>query len=103
MDNTVWFSPKALSDLDAIHYYIAYNLQNAIAAEDTINGILDSVGKLKQFPKSGAALHLPAGEATIFRYVIFRNYLAFYHCTENAVFIDRVLYGRQDYIQKLRL
>ena len=40
MDNTVWFSPEALSDLDAIHHYIAYDLQNAIAAEDTIKGLL---------------------------------------------------------------
>lgn len=103
MDNKIHYSPKSLSDLDEIFNYIAFELKDIIAADNTVNGIIDSINILKQFAESGSILCLPTGEATIYRYVISGNYLSFYHLSENEIYIDRIIYGKQDYIKILGL
>ena len=103
MDNKIHYSPKSLSDLDEIFDYIAYELKDIIAAENTVNGIVDSIHTLKQFAESGSILCIPTGEVTIYRYVVYGNYLSFYHISENEVYIDRIIYGKRDYIKILGL
>ena len=103
MDNKIHYSPKSLSDLDEIFDYIAFELKDIIAADNTVNGIIDSINILKQFAESGSILCLPTGEVTIYRYVILGNYLSFYHLSENEIYIDRIIYGKQDYIKILGL
>ncbi len=103
MDNKVHYSPKSLSDLDEIFDYIAFELKDIIAADNTVNGIIDSINILKQFAESGSILCLPTGEITIYRYVISSNYLSFYHLSENEIYIDRIIYGKRDYIKILGL
>lgn len=103
MGNKIHYSPKSLSDLDEIFDYIAFELKDIIAANNTVNGIIDSINILKQFAESGSILCLPTGEITIYRYVISGNYLSFYHLSENEVYIDRILYGKRDYIKILGL
>lgn len=103
MDNKIHYSPKSLSDLDEIFDYIAFELKDIIAANNTINCIIDSINVLNQFSESGSILCLPTGEVTIYRYVISGNYLSFYHLSENKVYIDRIIYGKQDYIRILGL
>lgn len=103
MDNKIHYSPKSLSDLDKIFDYIAFELKDIIAADNTVNDIIDSINILKQFAESGSVLCLPTGEVTIYRYVISGNFLSFYHLSENEVYIDRVIYGKRDYIKLLGL
>lgn len=103
MDNKIHYSPKSLSDLDAIFDYIAFELKDIIAADNTVNDIIDSINILKQFAESGSILCLPTGEVTIYRYVISGNYLSFYHLSENEIYIDRIIYGKRDYIKILGL
>lgn len=103
MDNKIHYSPKSLSDLDEIFNYIAFELKDIIAADNTVNGIIDSINILKQFAESGTILCLPTGEVTIYRYVISGNYLSFYHLYENEIYIDRIIYGKRDYIKILGL
>lgn len=103
MDNKIHYSPKSLSDLDEIFDYIAFELKEIIAADNTVNGIIDSINILKQFAESGSILYLPTGEVTIYRYVISSNYLSFYHLSENEIYIDRIIYGKRDYIKILGL
>ncbi len=103
MDNKIHYSPKSLSDLDEIFDYIAFELKDIIAADNTVNDIIDSINILKQFAESGSVLCLPTGEVTIYRYVISGNFLSFYHLSENEVYIDRVIYGKRDYIKLLGL
>ncbi len=93
MNNKIHYSPKSLSDLDEIFDYIAFELKDIIAADNTVNNIIDSINILKQFAESGSILCLPTGEVTIYRYVISGNYLSFYHLSENEIFIDRIIYG----------
>ena len=103
MDNKIHYSPKSLSDLDEIFDYIAFELKDIIAADNTVNDIIDSINILKQFAESGSVLCLPTGEVTIYRYVISGNFLSFYHLSENEVYMDRVIYGKRDYIKLLGL
>ncbi len=103
MGNKIHYSPKSLSDLDKIFDYIAFELKDIIAADNTVNGIIDSINILKQFAESGSILCLPTGEVTIYRYVISGNYLSFYHLSENEIYIDRIIYGKRDYIKILGL
>lgn len=49
--NQIVYSPKAQADLDAIWDYISEKLMNPTAAENTVNGILDTVDMLKTSQK----------------------------------------------------
>ena len=45
------FSPLAIDDLDEIWDYISDVLKNPIAAENTVNGILDKIDLLENQPE----------------------------------------------------
>ena len=94
------YSPLALKDLDEIWDYISNELLNPAAANDTINGILDNVEKIKEQPESGSPLYF--GDIfSGYRFVIFKNYLAFYRISGTEIYIDRVLYAKRDFMKIL--
>lgn len=95
------FSPEAQNDLSEVRDYIADELGNATAADSTISGILQSIRLLEQFPESGSPLSRIISFETGFRYVIYKNYLSFYRHVNGTVYIDRVLYGKRDYMRIL--
>ena len=101
MENNIKYSPLALADLDEIWDYISLQLSNPTAAENTVNGILAAVDTLKQFPKSGATVEFSNGISSGYRFVQYGNYMAFYRISNNDVFIDRVIYGKRDYMKIL--
>lgn len=93
----VVFSPKAKRDLEEIGDYIAFTLRNRTAARQQIARIQKTVLVLQQFPESGTLLDY-AGPHILYRYLICGNYLIFYHRSDDQAYIDRVLYGRRDYL-----
>lgn len=95
------YSPKAVADLDTIYHYISTELNNPIAAKSTLKAILDSIQKLDIFPNSGTDFCLPTGEQTIYKFLISNNYLTFYHLQNQDVYVDRIIYGKRDYIKLL--
>lgn len=99
--NTVTYSPTALNDLDEIWEYISVKLENPIAAENTVNGILDTVDNLQEHSEIGAPLYFGDGLFSGYRYVIYNEYLAFYRVSGIIVSVDRILYGRRDYMRLL--
>lgn len=102
MQSEIYYSPRALKDLDEIWNYIELALCNPSAAQNTINGIMDKVDGLAAFPESGAKLEFDNGLNSGYRYVVFKNYLAFYRLRpDNAVYVDRVIYGGRDYMRML--
>ena len=93
------YSPRALQDLDEIWDYIEYELCNPSAAQSTVEGIINKVDVLAAFPESGARLEFDNGLDSGYRYVVFKNYLAFYRLRlNNVVYVDRVIYGGRDYM-----
>lgn len=93
----VRMSPKAREDLGEIGDYIAFQLRNKAAARRLLARIREEVMSLTQFPESGTPLHFP-GPNLMYRYLVCGNYMIFYHISEGTVYVDRVLYGRRDYL-----
>ena len=97
------YAREALADLDEIWEYIAAELMNPDAAADTVSGILDAVERLIEYPLSGTPLNALLDIESDYRFVIYRNYLAFYHLEDSAVCVDRVLYEGRDCVKALSL
>ena len=95
------FSPLAIDDLDELWDYISDVLKNPIAAENTVNGILDKIDLLEDQPAIGVQLVFDDGLNSGYRYVIYNNYLAFYRIYPDTVYVDRVIYGKRDYMKLL--
>ena len=101
MDNNIHYSPQALDDLEEIWSYIHDELCNPSAARNTIDGILKAVERLKVFSGAGAVLSFSDGINSGYRFVMYGDYLAFYRVMESDVFVDRIIYGKRDYMSIL--
>ena len=99
--NHLIYSPKAQNDLDEIWEYISEKLMNPQAAENTVNGILDSAEILKEHAEIGTPLYFDSGLFSGYRYIVYKSYLSFYRTIEKSVYIDRVIYGKRDYMKLL--
>ena len=98
MKNNIYYSLEARKDLDEIWEYIFSELCNPQAAENTVNNILDTVDKLEDFSEIGALLSSITDVVSDYRFLISGNYVVFYRVIAQNVYIDRVLYGRRDYL-----
>ena len=101
MKVSVKFSPEALKDLDEIYDYIANVLKSPDAADNTVNKILDKTDLLSDNPEIGTPLFFENDLFSGYRYMVSDNYLAFYRITNESVFVDRVIYGKRDYMKIL--
>lgn len=101
MYNKIKYSPMALKDLDEIWEYITEELMNPSAAENTVNGIMDSIDALEDFPEAGAKLLFNGDLDSGYRFVIYKNYMSFYHIQSDGIYVDRVIYGKRDYMKVL--
>ena len=102
MQSKIDYSPRALKDLDEIWDYIEFELCKPSAAQNTVDDIMDKVDGIASFPESGAKLEFENGLDSGYRYVVFKNYLAFYRVRpNNVVYVDRVIYGGRDYMRIL--
>ena len=101
MKNKIHYSPESRRDLDDIWDYIVSDLQNRSAAEHVIDHIMDAVDPLKNFAEMGTLLSSIADVGTDYRFLVSGNYMVFYRVQGNDVYIDRVLYGRSDYMSVL--
>ena len=101
MKNRIHYSPESRHDLDDIWDYIVSELQNRSAAEHVINRIMDTVDHLKNFAEMGTPLSSIADVGTGYRFLVSGNYMVFYRVQDSDVYIDRVLYGRSDYMSVL--
>ena len=97
----ILYSDTAIQDLEKIGDYIAEKLKNPIAALNTVSGIQDSIDKLEDFPSMGAPLSSVARISSDYRFLVSGSYLVFYREQEDSVYIDRVLYGKRDYLSLL--
>ena len=87
--------------MDDIWDYIISELQNRSAAERVIDRIMDAVDPLKNFTEMGTPLSSIADVGTDYRFLVSGNYMVFYRVQGSDVYIDRVLYGRSDYMRVL--
>ena len=95
--SNIRYTPEAEDDLAGIKKYITEQLENPVAAVNTITKITKSIRRLELFPESGSRLSSIIDLNTDYRFLVCANYLAFYRINGNDVNIIRVLYGRRDY------
>ena len=81
--------------------YISNELDNPIAANRLIFEITKRIKKLSSFPELGPSLETILPFSPSYRFLVCGNYIAFYLYEQNTVFVDRVLYGRRDFIKVL--
>lgn len=101
MKNKIHYAVEARRDLDDIWDYIVTDLCNASAAERVVNDILDVVEQLENFSETGALLASIANVDSDYRFIVSGNYLIFYRVSGMDVYVDRILYGRRDYLRIL--
>ena len=92
------YSAAAIQDLEEIGDYIVETLKSPIAALNTVNKIQDAVDKLADFSLIGSLLSSVVETETNYRFLVCGNYLVFYRAQTDSVCINRVLYGRRDYM-----
>lgn len=97
----IQYSRLAYRDLEQIGDYIAEDLKNPTSAWNTVSHIQDAIDRLVDFPESGAPLSARYKGVGDYRFLVCANYLAFYRLAKDTVFIDRILYGRRDYLKIL--
>mgnify|MGYP000052654004 CR=1 FL=1 len=81
--------------------YITSELCSPQAAENTVGCILDAVDRLEDFAELDMLLSAVTDVESDYRFLVIGNYMAFYHVYDISVYIDRVLYGKRDYLRIL--
>ena len=99
--NKLQLSRAAQKDLLEIKSYIAIDLENPKAAMEVIKRITKKIRLLNDNPLMGAALASISGANSDERFLVCGSYMVFYRLTRENIFIDRVLYGRRDYLRVL--
>lgn len=99
--NKLHLSPEAQEDLSEIKAYIAEDLENPQAALSTVMKITKTIRMLQDHALIDTPLSAVADVNSDYRYLVSGNYMVFYRVAGKDVFIDRVLYGRRDYLRIL--
>lgn len=94
-------NPKAVEDLKSIRDYISNELENPVAAKDTLANIMESYEKLQHFPYMGRELSSKVSIRTDYRYLVCDQYIVFYKCNEEHISIYRILNSKRDYLHIL--
>lgn len=94
-------SPKAQKDMLEIKAYISEELGNPTAATNVLVKITKRIRDLIEFPLIGASLSSVIKIETGYRYLVCRQYTAFYRYENGTVYVDRVLSGRRDFMRTL--
>ena len=97
----VVISSLARADMREIGDYISRELRNPDAALRMIRRFQEAMLPLREFPEMGSPLLAAGKQSAPYRYLVCGSYLIFYHIGAEAVHIDRVLYGRRDYMALL--
>lgn len=99
--NKLHISDDARQDLAEIKRYIAEDLDSSSAAAQTMKAILKGIARLKEHSGIGAPLSSIVPVESEYRFLLYGNYLTFYRVVAQDVYIDRILYGRRNYLAVL--
>ena len=98
----VQYSKLAIRDLDRVWTEVFEASKSYDITEKYIDDLMDKVEAKADYPKSGSPLYYQ-DRFTGYYFVVFKSYLAFYRLECDVMFIDRVLFGRSDYMRYLHL
>ena len=99
--NKITLTADAQSDMDDIRSYIAGELGSPKAAASVLRRISKTIRILRTYAFAGAPLSARFNIGKDYRFLVSGNYLVFYHIEEQEISVDRIMNGRQNYIEKL--
>lgn len=99
--NKLHLSFDARNDLAEIRRYISTELENPSAARRTIAHITKDINILQRFAQAGPLLSSITDIQSEYRFLTVGNYMVFYRVLGEDVYIDRVLYGKSNYLRTL--
>ena len=94
-------APQAAADLLEIKDYIENELQNPIAAHNTISKIIETYENLTTFQNVGIPVEKYVLFPTDYKFVLANNYSIFYRIEDEVIRIVRILYSKRDFIRVL--
>ncbi|MGN0738570.1 MAG: type II toxin-antitoxin system RelE/ParE family toxin [Treponema sp.] len=97
----VEISPQAADDLLGIKSYIETELQNPIAARNTVKKIVETYEDLENYPDAGIPVERYVSFPTDYKFVLANNYSIFYRIDGECVRVIRILYSRRDFVRIL--
>lgn len=96
-------TPVAWEDLDAVFSTVLEVSGNARAAGETCEGILAAVERALPMPAASPSVVERTGVPCDYRWVQHAGWLAFFHVESDVLLVDRVLWGRSDWMRALGL
>lgn len=102
MKYQVKYSKVAICDLDRVWSEVFEVSQSYDITIKYIDDLMDKVMAKADYPKSGSPLYYE-DSFTGYYFVVFKAYMVFYRLEDNVMFVDRVLYGKSDYIRCLHI
>ena len=102
MKYKVQYSKAAIRDLDRVWADVFEASKNYDITEKYIDDLMDKVEAKADYPESGSPLYYQ-DRFTGYCFVVFKAYLAFYRLEGDVMLIDRVLFGKSDYMRCLHL
>lgn len=95
------YTPKAREDLRNIKSYISKTLLNKTAADNIAKKIIKDCALLKDNPMLGISLSDKIDRQTDVRFLIIKNYIAFYKIDDDRIMVLRIQDARTNYINIL--
>ena len=94
-------SPQAAEDLLKIKNYIENEIQNPIAAQNTVFKIVETYENLAKFPEAGIPVERYVDFHTDYKFLLANNYSIFYRIEGEIIRVVRILYSRRDFVRIL--
>lgn len=100
MSYSIRYSPTAIRDLDRVWVEVHEASQEPEIATRYVNDLMDLIAEKREFPKSGSPLYYE-GSFTGYYFVVFKAYMAFYRVQDDCIFVDRIVFGKSDYMRTI--
>ncbi len=94
-------TPQAAEDLLEIKNYIENELQNPIAAHNTVLNIVETYENLSTLAKTGIPVERYVPFPTDYKFVLANNYSIFYRIDVDIVRVIRIMYSKRDFARIL--
>ena len=102
MKYEVKYSKGAIRDLDKVWSEILEVSKSYDITTKYIDGLINKVSAKADHPKSGSPVYYE-DSFTGYYFVVFKSYMVFYRLKDNVILVDRVLYGKSDYMRHLHI
>ena len=98
---TVKITPQVAEDLLEIKNYIENELQNPIAAHNTVLNIVETYENLSTLAEAGIPIERYVPFPTDYKFVLANNYSIFYRIEGKIVRVIRIMYSKRDFVRIL--